>query len=154
MVKSLEYTLMAITFKPFFEGKEKKGPRDEVYYFSAAGMLNAIRVKNFKIAFATERGAINEAIREVPAWPLITNLRADPFESAQKDSAMYLRWYADNMWMMIPAQNYVQKFLGSIEGYPFQEGMSLTAGNIGYNTLKMKKAAGQFQKLLKASPIN
>ena len=152
--KNFRVHLDGYNFKPFFEGKEKKSPRQEIYYFSAAGMLNAIRVENFKIAFATERGAINEAIREVPAWPLITNLRADPFESAQKDSAMYLRWYADNMWMMIPAQNFVQKFLGSIEGYPFQEGMSLTAGNIGYNTLKMKKAAGQFQKLLKANPIN
>jgi len=152
--KNFRVHLDGYNFKPFFEGKEKKSPRQEIYYFSAAGMLNAIRVENFKIAFATERGAINEAIREVPAWPLITNLRADPFESAQKDSAMYLRWYADNMWMMIPAQNFVQKFLGSIEGYPFQEGMSLTAGNIGYNTLKMKKAAEQFQKLLKANPIN
>ena len=32
--------------------------------------------------------------------------------------------------------------------------MSPTAGNIGYNTIKMKKASGQFQKLLKASPLN
>jgi arylsulfatase len=123
-------------------------------YFAASGMLNAIRVDDFKIAFAIEDGAINEAFRKVPAWPLITNLRADPFESAQHDSSMYTRWYADNMWMMVPAQGFVQKFLGSIADYPFQEGSSLSAGNIGYNTLKMQKAAEQFKTLLKTNPIN
>ena len=123
-------------------------------YFAASGMLNAIRVDDFKIAFAIEDGAINEAFRKVPAWPLITNLRADPFESAQHDSSMYTRWYADNMWMMVPAQGFVQKFLSSIADYPFQEGSSLSAGNIGYNTLKIQKAADKFKTLLKTNPIN
>ena len=45
-----------------------------------------------------------------PQWPVITNLRADPFESASRDSGMYVRWYADNMWLMVPAQGFVQKF--------------------------------------------
>jgi len=152
--KKFRVHLDGYNFKPYFEGKEKKGPRREIMYFAASGMLNAIRVDDFKIAFATEEGAINEAFRKVPAWPLITNLRADPFESAQHDSSMYTRWYADNMWMMVPAQGFVQKFLGSIADYPFQEGSSLSAGNIGYNTLKMQKAADQFKTLLKTNPIN
>jgi arylsulfatase len=117
-------------------------------------MLNAIRVDDFKIAFAQEKGAINEAFRQVPAWPVITNLRADPFESAQHDSGMYVKWYADNMWMMVPAQGFVQKFLSSIEPYPFQPGSSLSAGNIGYDTLKLQRASEKFKKLLKMSPIN
>jgi len=152
--KKFRVHLDGYNFKPYFEGKEKKGPRREIYYFAASGMLNALRVDDFKIAFATEKGAINEAFRQVPAWPVITNLRADPFESAQHDSSMYTRWYADNMWMMVPAQGFVQKFLGSIEGYPFQEGSSLSAGNIGYNSLRMQKAAGKFKSLLEHSPIN
>ena len=117
-------------------------------YFAASGMLNAIRVDNWKLAFAIEKGAINEAYRETPAWPVITNLRADPFESGHRDSAMYIRWYADNMWLMVPAQEFVQKFLGSIEGYPFQAGSSLSAGNIGYHTLRNQKALGGLQRLL------
>jgi arylsulfatase len=111
-------------------------------------MLNAIRVDDWKIAFAFEEGDITEAYRKVPAWPIITNLRADPFESAYRESRMYVKWYADNMWMMVPAQGFVQKFLGSIEGYPFQEGSSLSAGNIGYNTLKTQKALGGLKRLL------
>jgi hypothetical protein len=48
----------------------------------------------------------------------------------------------------------VQKFLFSIEPYPFQPGSSLSAGNIGYDTLKLQKASAQFKKLLKTNPIN
>ncbi len=135
-------------FKPYFEGKVEKGPRREIMYFAASGMLNAIRVDDWKVAFAIEQGAINEAYRQVPAWPVITNLRADPFESASRDSGMYVRLYADNMWLMVPAQGFVTEFLGSIEGYPFQAGSSLSAGNIGYGTLKAQKAMGGLQKLL------
>ena len=39
----------------------EKGPRREIMYFASSGMLNAIRVDNLKAAFATEKGAINEA---------------------------------------------------------------------------------------------
>jgi arylsulfatase len=152
--KNFRVHLDGYNFKPFFEGKEKKGPRKDIMYFAASGMLNAIRVDDFKVSFAIEEGAINEAYRKTPAWPVITNLRADPFESGFHDSKLYIRWYADNMWLMVPAQGFVQKFLSSIEGYPFQEGSSLSAGNIGYNTLKMKKAAEKFKQLLKTNPIN
>ena len=123
-------------------------------YFAASGLLNAIRVDDWKVSFAIEEGGINEAIRKTPSWPVITNLRADPFESAYEHSGMYIRWYADNMWLMVPAQNYVQKFLGSIEGYPFQPGSSLSAGNIGYNTFKNQKALNDLKKLLNQSILN
>ena len=152
--KNFRVHLDGYNFKPYFEGKAEKGPRREIMYFAASGMLNAIRVDDWKIAFAIEDGAIDSAYRKVPAWPRITNLRADPFESAQHDSAMYVRWYGDNMWMMVPAQEFVQKFLGSIEGYPFQAGSSLSAGNIGYGTLEMQKAKGGLKRLLDQSVHN
>lgn len=141
-------------FLPYFEGKAEKGPRREIMYFASSGMLNAIRVDDFKVAFAIEEGAINEAYRKVPAWPLITNLRADPFEHAQDGSGMYLKWYADNMWMMVPAQGFVKKFFDTIAGYPFQTGSSLSAGNIGYNTIEMQKAKGGLKKLMDAGIRN
>jgi arylsulfatase len=141
-------------FKPYFEGKEDKGPRREIMYFAASGMLNAIRVDDWKVAFAIEEGAINEALRQVPAWPVITNLRADPFEHAYDGSGMYVRWYADNMWMMVPAQSFVQKFLGSIADYPFQAGSSLSAGNIGYSMLKTKDAIQNLKNLMDQSIQN
>jgi hypothetical protein len=133
---------------PDFEGKEEKGPRREIMYFAASGMLNAIRVDDWKVSFATEKGAINEAFRETPAWPVLTNLRADPFESASRNSGMYVRWYADNMWLMVPAQSFVQEFFATIPDYPFQPGGSLSASNIGYGTLERQKALGNLDTLM------
>lgn len=152
--KKFRVHLDGYNFKPYFEGTEKKGPRREIMYFAASGMLNAIRVDDWKVSFAIERGPINEAYRETPAWPVITNLRADPFESASRESAMYLRWYADNMWLMVPAQGFVQKFFATIADYPFQPGGSLSASNIGYGTIEMQKAKGGLKKLMDISVQN
>ena len=152
--KDFRVHLDGYNFKPYFEGKTEKGPRREIMYFAASGMLNAIRVDDWKVAFAIEEGAINEALRKVPAWPVITNLRADPFEHAYEGSGMYVRWYADNMWIMVPAQGFVQEFLASIPDYPFQAGSSLSAGNIGYNTLKAQEAMGDLKNLLNQSIQN
>jgi arylsulfatase len=146
--KNFRVHLDGYNFKPFFEGKVKEGPRREILYFAASGMLNAIRVDDWKLSFAIEDGPINTAYRKTPAWPVITNLRADPFEHASDGSGMYVRWYVDNMWLMVPAQGFVQKFLGSIEGYPFQEGGGLSAGNIGYGTLKAKKAMDVLERAI------
>ena len=146
--KKFRVHLDGYNFKPFFEGKTEKGPRREIMYFAASGMLNAIRVDDWKVSFATEKGAINEAFRETPAWPVLTNLRADPFESAARNSGMYVRWYADNMWLMVPAQDFVQRFFATIPGYPFQPGGSLSAANIGYGTIEKQKAMGNLDKLM------
>ena len=62
-------------------------------------------------------GAINEAYRKTPSWPIIVNLREDPFE-VTPDSAQYIRWYADQMWMFVPAQAYVTEFLGTFKEFP------------------------------------
>jgi len=64
-------------FLPFFKGESKKSPREEIYYFSQGGDLNAIRVDNWKIHFATQVGNIATGVREVPGWPVIINLRAE-----------------------------------------------------------------------------
>jgi len=152
--KKFRVHLDGYNFKPYFEGKDEKGPRREIMYFAASGLLNAIRVDDWKVAFAIERGAINEAYRETPAWPVITNLRADPFESASRESGMYVRWYADNMWLMVPAQGFVQKFFNTLDNYPFQPGGGLSAGNIGYHTLERQKAMGTLKALMDISIHN
>lgn len=146
--KQFRVHLDGYNFKPYFEGKTEQGPRREIMYFAASGMLNAVRVDDWKLSFAIEKGPINEAYRETPAWPVITNLRADPFESAYKESAMYIRWYADNMWLMVPAQEFVQSFLATIPEYPFQPGSSLSASDIGYGTLKVQEAMQALDKAM------
>ncbi|MGI9546599.1 MAG: arylsulfatase [Flavobacteriaceae bacterium] len=101
-----------------------ESPRNEIFYFDAGGNLNALRYKNWKIHFTIMEGSINEAYRKTPSWPIVINLRADPFEVSFK-SALYTRWLGDNMWMFVPAQAYVAQFLGTFKDFPPVQGGSL-----------------------------
>ena len=121
---------------PRFKGEVDDGPRDQIFYFGQGGELNAVRWNDWKIHFAILEGNITDAQRIEPSWPLVINLKADPYEHAWEESGMYMRWMADNMWLFVPVQVQIQKFLASMNGYPFQEGMSLNAGGINYRSLK------------------
>ena len=147
--KDFRVHLDGYNFMPYFQGKEEQGPRHEIMYFAASGMFNAVRYNNWKLAFAKEKGPINEAVRETPAWPTITNLRADPFEKAQHESGLYVRWYVDNMWLMVPAQGVVKDFFSTLDAYPMQKGSTLSVSNIGYHTLDAAKAMENLDDLLK-----
>lgn len=140
-------------FGPYFRGESDNGPRDSIFYFAATGDLNAVRVQDFKAHFAIQRGGINTAVREAPAWPLVINLKADPYEKAALESEMYLRWYAENtMWTFVPVQQKLAKFFGTIEDYPFQEGSSLSASGINYGSLKAAGVLKRLQELEAISP--
>jgi arylsulfatase len=101
-----------------------ESPRKEIFYFDAGGNLNALRYQDWKIHFALMEGAINEGYRKTPSWPVVINLRADPFEVSWK-SSMYTRWYGDNMWLFVPAQQFVAKFLQTFVDFPPVAGGSL-----------------------------
>lgn len=135
-------------FLPYFKGEVKESPRKEIYYFGQGGDLNAIRVQNWKIHFATQVGNIATGTRSVPGWPLIVNLRADPYEKGPNEADLgYLRWYGDNMWTFVPAQNFIKSFLSTIPDYPFQSGASLNAAGINYQTLKAAEALKRLQDI-------
>ena len=91
--------------------------RSEIFYFDADGNLNALRYQDWKIHFTIMEGSINEAYRKSPSWPLVVNLRQDPFE-VSPDAALYTRWYADQMWLFVPAQTFVGRFLATFKDYP------------------------------------
>jgi len=134
-------------FLPYFKGETQKGPRHEIYYFEQGGDLDAIRYDDWKVMFATQEGNIATGTRQVPGWPVITNLRADPYESAAKESGMYIRWYADLLWIFVPVQNKLKEFLATISKYPFQPGSSLSAAGINYNSIKAAEAMKHLQEL-------
>lgn len=148
--KNWKVHLDGYNFLPRFKGEVKKGPRDQIFYFGQGGELNAIRWNEWKVHFAVLEGAINDAVRFETAWPAIIHLKADPYEHAWEESGMHLRWMADNMWLFVPIQEEIQKFLSTIPDYPFQEGMLLNAGNINYTTLK---AANILEKIRKKGLI-
>ncbi|PMH42218.1 arylsulfatase [Vibrio sp. 10N.286.49.B3] len=134
-------------FMPYFEGKEKKGPRESLLYFSANGELNAVRWNDFKLNFAVMEGDISNAIRFSPNWPQIIHLRADPFEKAPHESGMYMRWMADNMWLFVPAQDVLGEFFNTLSDYPMQKGMNMNPGMISADSLHLKMKLNQIDQL-------
>jgi hypothetical protein len=132
---------------PFLSGKADASPRNEIFYFDQAGNLNAVRVRDWKVHFAINEGNITDAVREVTAWPKVINLRADPYEKAWDESGMYLRWYAENtLWTFVPMQQYIKQFFETFADYPYQTGSSLTASNLGYETLRQAELMKQLER--------
>jgi len=144
--KQWKVHLDGYNFLPRFKGEAQEGPRNQIFYFDQNGALNAVRWDDWKIHFAVLEGNITDAQRIETSWPAVINLKADPYEHAWEESGMYLRWMADNMWLFVPVQVEIQKFLATMADYPFQEGMALNAGNINYNTLKAANILEQIKE--------
>jgi len=89
----------------------------------------------WKIHFTIMEGSINEAYRKTPSWPLVISLREDPFE-VTPEAGLYTRWYGDQMWMFVPAQVYVQQFLGTFVEFPPSQAVG---------SLSVEKALQQMQ---------
>jgi arylsulfatase len=95
-----------------------KGQRKEIFYFDAGGNLNAVRYQDWKIHFCVMEGDITQAYRKTPSWPVVVNVRQDPFERFAFESRMYLRWMADKLWTFLPAQQIVGEFLATFREFP------------------------------------
>ena len=147
MAGSSRSTPTATISCPTSRAETKKGPREEIFYFGQGGELNAVRWNDWKVNFAGVDGNIATGTRKVTNWPILVNLRADPYEKMPFQSAMYLRWYGDNLWLFVPVQQKLKGFMSTIPGYPFQEGSSLSASNINYMTLKAMGALKRLQEL-------
>ncbi|MCY1365207.1 hypothetical protein D9M69_520450 [compost metagenome] len=50
------------------------------------------------------------------------------------------------MWLFVPVQAQIKKFLATLGQYPFQEGESLNPANINYQSLALRKALTGLQK--------
>ncbi|MCK5870706.1 MAG: hypothetical protein KAG45_08730, partial [Methyloprofundus sp.] len=84
----------------------------------------------WKITFTEMWGNLPTAWHKTPSWPLITNLRRDPYERFQEQSDMYTKWWADRMYLMVPAQEVVGKQLASLKEFPPARGSSLSLGKL------------------------
>jgi arylsulfatase len=84
----------------------------------------------------------------VPGWPLVINLKADPYERMWQEGTMnYWRWYGDNMWTFVPAQEYIQQFLATIPKFPFQAGSSLNAAGVNYQSLQAQEVLKKLETM-------
>jgi len=107
---------------PLLTGETDKSPRKEIFYFSDDGDLTALRYGDWKAIFLEQRveGTLQAwAEPFVPLRvPLLFNLRRDPYERAQKTSNTYYDWMIDRIYLLLPAADYVSKFMATFKDYP------------------------------------
>jgi arylsulfatase A-like enzyme len=139
--KQFKVHLDGYNFMPYFQGKEKAGPREAIYYFDQGGNLNAIRLRDWKVSFAINSpGNIATATRETPSWATITNLRMDPYERGMGEGGEAVKFFGQQMWLLVPVQGKIKEFFADFEDFPYQSGSSLNAANIGYGLLRQRDA--------------
>ncbi|MFN0010090.1 MAG: arylsulfatase [Phycisphaerales bacterium] len=96
-------------------------PRKEFFYFNDDGSLVGLRLNQWKIVFAEQRAHGFDVWQE-PFTPLrlpkLFNLRSDPFEAADHQAIGYPRWRIDRVFLLVPAQEYVAKFLATFKEFP------------------------------------
>ena len=107
---------------PYLTGQEKKSPRQGFIYFSDDGDLVALRYDNWKVVFMEQRAAGTLRLWAEPFVPLripkLYNLRTDPFERADITSNTYYDWMIDHIFLLVPAQDYVARFLATFKEFP------------------------------------
>ncbi len=96
-------------------------PRKDFFYFNDDGSLVGLRFNQWKIVFSEQRSE-GFAVWQDPFTPLrlpkLFNLRSDPFEIGDRESIGYDRWRIEHVYVLVPAQAYVARFLGTFKDFP------------------------------------
>lgn len=96
-------------------------PRKEFFYFNDDGSLVGLRYQQYKVVFAEQRAHSLEVWQDPFVelrFPKLFNLRSDPFEEADHESIDYPRWRVEHAFVLVPAQQYVGKFLSTFKEFP------------------------------------
>jgi arylsulfatase len=109
-------------FLPYLLGQTATPPRTDFFYFSDDGDLTGLRYDNWKLVFQEQREPGTLQVWSEPFTPLrlpkIFNLKTDPYERADITSNTYWDWLMDHAYLLVPAQQYVAKFLSTFKDYP------------------------------------
>jgi arylsulfatase len=119
----------AKTFKVHLDGYnvtdalagKSPSPRHEFFYFNDEGSLVGLRYDQWKVVFAEQRSHGMDVWQNpfVPLrLPKLFNLRSDPFETADHEGMDYPRWRVEHLFVMVPAQEFVGKFLATFKEFP------------------------------------
>jgi len=124
-----------------------KGPsaRHEVYYF-AESTLGAVRIDDYKYRFLDQPGGwLGGTIK--PDWPILVNLRLDPFErmglpNGAQGSLAFYNWYAYEFWRFVFVQKQIAAGAQSFIDYPpMQAGASFNLSALKEELEKKMAAA-------------
>jgi arylsulfatase A-like enzyme len=127
-----------------------KGPsaRHEIFYFTE-GTLSAVRINDYKYRFTDQPNGWLGATLKVD-WPILVNLRLDPFERTgmyngkDNGSIAYYNWFAYQFWRFVFVQQEVAKVAQTaIEFPPMQPGASFNLEAVKAQLEKARAAHGQ-----------
>ena len=84
-------TLDGVNQRDYLEGKSEKSARDTFFYYTGA-KPSAVRYKNWKIYYTMAGACASCGLSgaETYHWPLVDNIKRDPFEGAVGDEAKTL----------------------------------------------------------------
>ena len=143
--KTYKVHLDGYNFLPYLTGKEDKGPREELFYFSDDGELMALRYNDWKVTFMKQntQGTLEtwSTPMETMRIPWIYNLRRDPYEFATVTSNTYWDWYLDHVFLLLPASEYVGKFIATFKDYPPR--MKAASFNLGDTMDKLSEPSSK-----------
>ncbi len=114
-----------------------KGPskRHEIFYFTE-GTLGAVRIDDYKYRFTDQPNGWLGATDKVD-WPILVNLRLDPFERTgmfdgkTNGSLGYYNWFVYEFWRFVFVQQEVAKYAQTfIEFPPLQKGASFNMESV------------------------
>ena len=98
-----------------------RSARHDIYYFTES-TLSAVRIDDYKYRFTDQpQGWLGGTIKI--DWPILTNLRLDPFErtgmpSGDKGSLAYYNWFVYEFWRFVFVQQVVAEFAQSFVEFP------------------------------------
>jgi arylsulfatase len=119
--KSFKVHLDGYNLMPFFKGEVKRSPRREFIYWTDGGSVAALRFDDWKISFLRQNSVgikVWESPFEELRWPMLTNLRMDPFERASDESTGHPIWASERMFALAPAGAFVGQWLQSFRDFP------------------------------------
>ncbi|QDU23909.1 arylsulfatase [Urbifossiella limnaea] len=107
---------------PYLTGQVPKSPRESFIYCNDDQQVTGLRYHQWKIVFMEQRVQGTLRIWAEPfvmlRVPKIFNLRLDPYERADITSNTYYDWLMDHVFLLVPAQDYIGKFLMTFRDYP------------------------------------
>ncbi|MBI3833975.1 MAG: arylsulfatase [Planctomycetes bacterium] len=130
---------------PYLTGKTEKSPRDSFLYCNDDQQLTGLRYDNWKLVFMEQRTQGTLRIWAEPfvslRVPKIFNLRTDPYERADITSNTYYDWLLDHAFQLVPAQDFVGKFLMTFKEYPQRQ--KAASFNLDEIFQKLKEASSK-----------
>jgi arylsulfatase A-like enzyme len=123
------YEAAGKTFKVHLDGYDQRdllagtapSKRNEFFYWTDDGNLAGLRYERWKLVFLEQRAHGLDVWQDplVPLrFPKLFDIRADPFELADRDAGEYDKWRVERAFALVPAQAYVAQHLATYQEFP------------------------------------